>query len=231
VGYEWVIVFKPKSKRTTKSVMNPAYDQACNPTYIKPEPKGCENIHIDPPQTIKVPDRTFGGKTYPGGEKARRVKAYPLCWGEEQTPQRDVIGWVRIHKDHAKKWHRTHLIHGKMGGPGKSWNLVPAPQLVNNSEMKTKVENRLLNMVILGLDSGTYYWFSAEVFYHDTSDNHVIGHFDDFVKRIEIQYGEATQDSDGKWVFTDEGTIKATIEDGFVGEPDSNELAPDRMRG
>lgn len=231
VGYKWLIVFKPKNKRTTISVMNPAYDENCKPLFVKPEPEGCENANIVPLQTITVPGRTIDGKKYPGGKKAKKVKAYPLCWGKEQKPNSNVIGWVRIHKDHSKKWHRTHLIHGKMGGSGSSWNLVPAPQFVNNSEMRSKFENKLLNSVISGLNTGTYYWLSAEVFYHDNSVNPTIGHFDDFVKKIEVQYGEANKDSDGKWHFADEGIIKATIENGFAGEPDNNELAPDRKKG
>ena len=231
IGQEWFIVFKPKGKPNIPSAMNPAYDQNCNPLFIKREPEGCNNVNIVTPETINVPARTFNGKTYPGGKKAHKVKIYPLCWGAEQTPDSKVIGWVRIDKNYRQKWHRTHLIHGKMGGPGSSWNLVPAPQKVNNGQMKA-VENILMGLVINGLHNGEYYWFSAEVFYHDNSANHVIDHFDDFVKKIEVQYGKATKDSDGKWhLEEDQDVVKVIVEKGFVGEPDSEEVALDRRRG
>lgn len=232
VGNQWMIVFKPSGKRTTNLVIRQAYDfnDCSKPAFMRVEPEGCENSKPAPPETIPVPARTINGKNYPATNKAHKVKLMPLCIGQEQEPDAHLVGWVRIDKKFRKRWHRTHLIHGKMGGPGASWNLVPAPQQVNNGEMRSRVENPLLGFVIKGLHNGNFYWFKATVVYHEPGENGVIGHFEDFVKQLDISYGEATKDADGKW---QEGKtiFNGSISNGFVGEPDSDELAVDRRRG
>jgi len=65
--------------------------------------------------------------------------------------------------------------------------------------MKSKVENPVIGLVINSIANGTFYWYSAEVFYHNSSQHAVLGHFEDFVERVEIQYGEPIKNSDGNW--------------------------------
>ena len=53
-------------------------------------------------------------------------------------PQTMPVGWDRL-ADEAD-WVRAHLVNGRLGGPGLSWNLVPTPTGVNN-DMNTEYED------------------------------------------------------------------------------------------
>jgi hypothetical protein len=223
----WHIRFKPSGSPTTTTIAPPAYDENCNPVYRITQAKNCEGIKLEKHVQI-VPERIVNNRRYSQSYKADWVKAYPLCWGDEQKPDDDVVGMDRIRP--GKIWHRAHLIHAQMGGPGLRWNLIPVPKHINNDVIPPAYENKLKADVQKGISTGKQYWFQAKIIYHQRDDNAVIGHYDDFVKEIRIYYGELQGDAQIGWKFGP-AVVKASIKNELDKVPLSDEIRPNRIQG
>lgn len=222
----WHIKFRPYGSRADKTVAPPAFDEHCRPAYIITKAKNCEAVKIDKREKL-VPERNINGSRIPDRFKASWVKAYPLCWGEELIPEDEVVGIDRIHASKRSKWHRAHLVHGKMGGPGTRWNLVPVPKHINNQYLPEEYEKDIKNLVQKGIGTGRQYWFEARIEYHQGDENAVIGHYNDFVKEIQVAFGELDKDAQGGWVFKPGQTKSVTLDR----IPMRDDLAPDRVQG
>jgi len=207
-------------------VAPPAYDEKCKPLYFITKPENCEDVKTDH-KVLYVGERLVNGERIRERTKARWVKAWPLCWGPYQEPIPQLVGQDRIKESRQGKWHRAHLIHGNMGGPGASWNLVPVPKHINNDYLPDKYENTLKDLVRNGFGLNKRYWFEAKVIYQD--DWHpVIGHHNDFVKGMEVKFGEIEQDDKGEWTKFKPAMTDMTLDFGTILR---DELTPNRVQG
>ncbi len=119
------------------------------------------------------------------GGRAKWVHAQPLALqGKYSAPgSASPLGWSRL--DATANWVRAHLINGEMGGPGATWNLVPAPS-TTNSQMAAGHENPIRRE----LEKGKYFFFGADVDYYSDTDAKDYGKASDFAKQISVSYGE-----------------------------------------
>lgn len=234
----WLIRFKPKTGRITTSLSKRAYDENCEPTYRVPLKPGAFKTHIVP-DPIAAPTRYVGGKSYYSFKKANTIEAFPLRWGTYLDPDVPIVGMDRINTLRAGKWHRTHLVDGDLGGPGRFDNLVPASQYVNTVKM-TKHEDHLEGLVKRGdLEiSKVYYWFKAVVNYYDDSDNYDVKYYSDFVKSVDVSYGIAEPKdkskpiddlTDDEWDRTSRDKYKRTVV--FDDEPETLDIKSTRTEG
>jgi hypothetical protein len=115
------------------------------------------------------------------------VSAVPLALHKYTAPGNvSPLGWNRLSS--SANWHRCHLIHGEMGGPATTWNLVPAPASVNKKMWDTHEE------VMIGkVKTGTLLEQHSKVSYHVDSETKSYDHASDFAKFISITYYEVTE--------------------------------------
>jgi hypothetical protein len=101
------------------------------------------------------------------------------------------------------------------------------PKHVNNEDIPREWEIELKDLVQKGIASGKQYWFEAKIIYHQSEDNAVIGHYNDFVKEIQVFFGELDKNAHGDWEFK-KGEDKKVELDKI---PLRDDLAPNRVQG
>jgi hypothetical protein len=146
-------------------------------------------------KSISIKQIQFETQLTNGGQ-AERLHAVPVHRTDYSAPREDPVGWDRL--NHAY-WVRGHLLHGRSGGPGLSWNLVPIPK-TTNSAMWSDHESDLFDL--LGKKPRPLVWFKADVKYYSGAGPEKIADPWHFAKSIDVEYGEAkskgTNFEDGK---------------------------------
>ena len=216
------MTYHPSNARRSTKITTAAYDDACNKLYKVP---GNCNVNYAHTQ-YAVPARTVAGVTIPAREKSHTTEAYPLCWSPYQPVAEVPVGQDRMTS--KADWPAAHLINGKLGGPGVNWNLAPVTRQVNNGDMPKKYERKLTDLVLKGMGSATFYWFTSETNYYKDSDNPSIGHYSDFVQSIDVSYGEARPNPTGSGWILDPPIASPSVD---VPGPTSSDLAPGRGSG
>jgi len=134
--------------------------------------------------TTSIKQINFEHQSTSSGQ-ARYVHAVPVHRTEYSAPGEDPLGWERL--DHSY-WIRGHLLHGRSGGPGLNWNMVPIPKKVN-SAMWSDHEKDLFALV--GKKPRPFVWFQADVVYWGKGGSEKIRDPEHFRKQIKVKYGQA----------------------------------------
>lgn len=145
---------------------------------------------VNPRGTIELAPRVKTSLTYTDvGGKAKTAFAMPLGVTDYAAPAADPIGWERLAADARRRfWVRGHLIHGRSGGPGTRWNLVPISKGVN-ADMWHGHEKKIYNDLKRPIEERRYLWKDADVTY--SHRNIGVTRPSDFASKITIRYGEA----------------------------------------
>ncbi|MFC4115210.1 hypothetical protein [Nonomuraea zeae] len=146
------------------------------------------------------------------GGKADWVRASPLRPTRYQRPGEDPVGWDQLKARSKDFWVRAHLLHGALGGPGSTWNLVPATKSVNiqmfhghEKSLKEKAASERIS-------------FEAKVSYHEDLPGTGVKKPSGFPRMIDVS-----------WHYLDTGVKDSKSYP--VRPPRSNELRPKSRKG
>ncbi len=135
-------------------------------------------------EPIVIKQITFDIQRTSAGQ-AEKVHAVPVHRTDYSEPSENPVGWERLNHNF---WVRGHLLHGRSGGPGLNWNLVPIPKTVN-SAMWSDHEKELFKLV--GRKPRPLVWFQADVTYHKDGGAEKVREPWNFAKQIKVRYGSA----------------------------------------
>lgn len=155
----------------------------------------------------------------PSGGKANEVEVRPLAQDAESkgncsttaaTPGEDQLTTLNTALPGKKtNWVKLHLIHCRLGGPNKGWNLIPGSIAANN-KMWDWAEQPAISK-LYGSDAPVMWYRTTVLSYHEPP-------FDTFAREINVEYGEYDVASDEKVTTVTPNTIVS---------PDPAEQYPD----
>jgi uncharacterized protein DUF4157 len=228
LGGRWVIkAFPPGERETERADTGKELRGKWKGMIIVPaeKPDGTPNYRLAAAAAAEPPvfRLTNSRKSARGGLQPIDVDANPLALTANATkPYQLPPGLERIAASlrSSGTWVPGHLVNGSMGGPGSNENLVPI-DIGTNAKMRGNYENVLRGQLQLG----KYYYFHARVDYHSGGSVKGVGHTEDFVRTISIDYEEITKNG-SSWTKTGS---KGAAGPYSLGVPAIGDLDPTRV--